>query len=220
VSAPERLLGHPVALLGFDARETFVPPARSWTTRRREDFLLRPEVEKPLSVDTWAWPSIFGDGFTDRDRPTELPEMPAWRGASQTLWDDLASMDEALRAVPRSSYCRIAVAWFLEAADTQPPPYIVEISPGRIESTWTLLGLDVADGWLLSGLSNCGYDTSERAIFRRDWAGQLNEHHLFESLPIARAFRDATNVRVPEHAPFFVFALFRIDGDEPSTTGG
>src|SRR6185295_8059532 len=98
-SAPERLLGHPVALLGFDARETFVPPARSWTTRRREDFLLRPEVEKPLSVDTWAWPSIFGDGFTDSDRPTEvqLPEMPAWRGANQTLWDDLASMDEALR---------------------------------------------------------------------------------------------------------------------------
>jgi hypothetical protein len=27
----------------------------------------------------------------------------------------------------------------------------------------------------------------------------------------ARAFRDATNVRVPEHAPFFVFALFRVD---------
>ena len=140
--------------------------------------------------------------------------MPAWRGANQTLWDDLASMDGALRAVPRSSYCRIAVAWFLEAADTQPPPYIVETSPDRIESSWTLLGLDVADGWLLSGLSNCGYDPSERASLPLQWGGELNEHHLFDRLTAARAFRDATNVRVPEHAPFFVYGVLRIRAAE------
>jgi hypothetical protein len=65
----------------------------------------------------------------------------------------------------------------------------------------------------LSGLSNCGYEPPERATFRRDWARRLNDHHLFEDLATARGFRDATDGRVSEHAPFFVFALFRIDAE-------
>lgn len=56
-------------------------------------------------------------------------------------------------------------------------------------------------------------DTAVWPNFRRDWSGKLNEHHLFESPTTARAFRDASNLRVPEHAPFFVFALLRIDDE-------
>jgi hypothetical protein len=80
-----------------------------------------------------------------------------------------------------------------------------------LRTVWSLLGYDVADGALTSGLSNCGYDPSERPSLRRDWAGELNEHHLFEDPAAARAFRDVTDARVPEHAPFLVYCLLRID---------
>jgi len=214
------VLGSPAVLLGFDARETFVPSSRAWTPGRRDDFLLRPEVEKPLSVDTWVWPSVFGDGLPEAERLGPL-EVPSWRGGNDTLWDDLGRMDGSLGAVRKEVYCRIAVAWLLDdpgdaRATSGGAPYVVEITPGRVERGWTLLGLDVGDRWLLSGLTNCGYEPSERTALRSRWGGELNEHHLFDRLAPARAFRDATNVRVPEHAPFFVFALFRMDDDEAS----
>ncbi|MBJ6765061.1 hypothetical protein JGU66_30225 [Myxococcaceae bacterium JPH2] len=84
------------------------------------------------------------------------------------------------------------------------------IPPSKTED-WTLLGYDVADAGLTSGLSNCGYRPSELAQLRASWAAQLNGHHLFEEFGSALAFRDVTARRVPEHAPFFVYALWRDD---------
>jgi hypothetical protein len=196
----------PKVLLGFDARE-MVRPASAWNAERRELFLLRPDVERPLSVDTAVWPSVYGE-----------PPHVEWHGPNQSLWDDLERMDERLQAIPSTARWRIAVGWLVEnaGAHTGPgatPPYIAETRPGAAAEAWSVIGFDVADGWLTSGLTNCSYLASERAIFRRDWSGELNEHHLFESPATARAFRDASNRRVPEHAPFFVFALLRIDDE-------
>jgi len=49
--------------MGFDARE-MTSPARAWHADRRELYLLRPEVERPLSVDALVWPSVF-EGVAD-----------------------------------------------------------------------------------------------------------------------------------------------------------
>jgi len=191
------------ALLGFDAREMSAPP-RAWDADRRELYLLRPEVESPLSVDALVWPSVF----------ERVPDLE-WTGPVQALWDDLGRMDRKLQVLPRMPWWRIAVGWVPEDDRGRGAvfPLIPETSPRRPADDWSFLGFDVADGMHFSGLSNCGYEPSERPRFRRDWAGQLNGHHLFEDLSSARAFRDATNVRVVEHAPFFVFALFRIEDD-------
>jgi len=103
----------PKVLLGFDAREA-ISPVRDWDAARRELYLLRPEVTRPLSVDALVWPSVF-------ERLTDL----GWTGPV------------------------------------------------------------------------------------------LNEHHLFGNPATARAFRDATDARVPEHAPFFVYCLLGIaDAEE------
>ena len=188
----------PKALLGFDARDMHVP-ATAWDADRRELYLLRPDVPRPLSVDALVWPSVF-------DATEE------WRGPVQDLWDDLGRMDRKLQALPRTPRWRIAVAWVAEDDATRSAvfPSIPETSPDAPGDGWSILGFDVADGMLFSGLSNCGYEPSERAIFRRDWAAELNENHLFQSLAAARAFRDATDARVPEHAPFFVYCLLKI----------
>jgi len=199
------MVERPKVLLGFDAREA-ISPVRDWDAARRELYLLRPEVTRPLSVDALVWPSVF-------ERLTDL----GWTGPVEALWDDLARMDAKLEALPGTPRWRIAVAWVPEndARRTASPPTPAETTPDAPADDWSILGFDVADSMHISGLSNCGYQDSERAAFRRDWAGELNEHHLFGNPATARAFRDATDARVPEHAPFFVYCLLGIaDAEE------
>jgi hypothetical protein len=194
-------LENPRVLLGFDAREVSSPP-RDWDAARREEYLLRPEVERPLSVDTLVWPSVFG----------EIVDL-GWTGPVQGLWEDLGRMDQRLQTLPETAGWRIAVAWVPEndpRRSSEPANVPKSTTPNELGDEWSILGFDVADRWLLSGLANCWYEPSERTAFRRDWAGELNEHHLFHSAATARAFRDATDARVQEHAPFFVYCLLKI----------
>jgi len=41
-------------------------------------------------------------------------------------------------------------------------------------------------------------------------SSDLYRHHLFEDLPTAFAYRDASNRRVAEHGPFSVLGLYRV----------
>jgi hypothetical protein len=90
------------------------------------------------------------------------------------------------------------------------------MTPPTISDNWRLLGFDVADAGLTSGLSNCGHKQSEIAGLRASWVADLNEHHLFTDMARALAFRDVTDRRVPEHAPFFVYALSLVAGQAKS----
>jgi len=83
----------------------------------------------------------------------------------------------------------------------------------KVQPGWDFLGFDVADG-TTSGLSNCGYDEHQLAGLRRVWAPRLNHHGLFRELTDALAFRWLTNKRVPEHAPFYVYALWVVPLDD------
>jgi hypothetical protein len=71
----------------------------------------------------------------------------------------------------------------------------------------TSLGFDVSDGFLLSCLTNCGYREDEVEALRARWTSCLNVHHLFTRAADASAFRDMSNARVKEHAPFFVYGI-------------
>ncbi len=84
------------------------------------------------------------------------------------------------------------------------------ISPLMCPPEWELLGYDVSDGFLLSGLSNCGYREDESEELKRKFGGNLNQYHLFGDLEAAREFREIRNEQVPEHAPFFVYGLWSV----------
>jgi len=195
------------AVLGFDARVTGAHRP-VWEAGRRALYLLRTGVEAPLSADRLVWPSLFDlDG---------APPAPAWTGANALVWDDL----EALRGFvaerwppPVPPHAVVAVTWvsdrgFAEAGATG--PYREPTKPAATSPAWTMLGFDVADGSLLSGLMNCGYSTDEVDALRARWAPRLNERHLFGSIEDALAFRKVTDRRVPEHAPFFVYGLYLV----------
>ncbi len=205
------------ALLGFDARERFVEPESLWPPERRGGFLLREDVRKPLSVDTAVWPSLFGEGLPAAVRAglgMEALRSPGWRGPNQELWDNLSRMQRFLEPLPTEAYWRVAVSWVSVEGFSESRagggPYREKMEPEALGTDWTLLGFDVADAGFISGLSNCGYTPGEAAGLRATWASALNAHHLFDDLEKALAFREMTEGRVPEHAPFFVYALRRL----------
>ena len=83
--------------------------------------------------------------------------------------------------------------------------------PARSGSAgYDLLGYDVADYYLMSGLANCGYSPEEAASLAPAWAPLLNEWHLFDNPADATAFAAVTAKRVPEHAPFFAYGIYQL----------
>jgi hypothetical protein len=192
-------------LVGFDAREMWVDPTASWSEKRRADYLFRPDVQKPLSTDTVVWPSVFD--LNENGRP------PGCFG-HQDLCDKLTDVQAPLASVQPGRCYVIAITVFtgstseLQEWDELAPT----TTPAARDSSWTFLGFDVSDQWLLSGLSNCGFlpEVEDVSGLRAQWGPQLNQYHLFDSFDAATAFKDLSNVRVQEHAPFFVFGLWLV----------
>jgi hypothetical protein len=204
-------------LLGFDVREMFLSSTQTWDLARRDAYLLRGDVRKPLSVDSMVWPSVFGDGLSDRERERiqlDAMHLPKWRGPHQGLWDDLTRMQASLGPLASLEHCTVAISWVSTDGFLAPPgdagPYRERIKPPTSSAEWRVLGFDVADAGFTSGLANCGYRPAEVAAIRDSWASDLNDHHLFTNVDRAFAFKALTDRRVPEHAPFFVYKLSEV----------
>ena len=80
----------------------------------------------------------------------------------------------------------------------------------RKSSDWRFLGYDVADGGPCSGLSNCAYNAEEMPALLKRFSNRLNSNHLFDVYQDARDFKLLSDQRLPDHAPFYVIALYRI----------
>lgn len=85
------------------------------------------------------------------------------------------------------------------------------ISPDAVDDEWELLGYDVADYDLISGLCNGVVDSDEMAKLRHDWKHHLNEHHLFTEPQRAYQYIRVANTRYPSHTPYYVYALYGIE---------
>ncbi len=198
-------------LLGFDAREMWLDPQDYWPDSRKKMYLLRYDVARPFSTDTAVWRTIF-----DADISLQRPE---WTGPMMGLWDNLATLQEYMDTTwseRTQPYWLIAVTLQQDVRDSDnllvKYARTTDIIPTLRNPAWVLLGYDVSDQWLLSGLSNCGYGTnaSEIQILRETYTSDLNEHHLFDSIKPADDFMHLSDERVRAHAPFFVFGIWLI----------
>lgn len=131
------------------------------------------------------------------------------------FWDDVSNLVRHARKL-QSDYQLIAVTivrglWPDDDAYERErwDQYAGRLTPPALSEGSTLLGYDVSDDYLLSGLSNCGYE-GDAAALRKQWAALLNENHLFWEIEAAKAFAEMTDHRVEEHAPFWVFGLYAI----------
>lgn len=203
-------------LLGFGAREMWLDLKEDRFETDQFCFVLRQDVIKLLSVDTVVWASIFeGD---------EALPRPQWTGPIQWLWDDLQTLETHLHEVRSSEakpYWMIAITLRsdlckseeLEEWKTYRGAELIR--PSVRDESWELLGYDVADQWLLSSLTNCGFEKkTEVEAIRKKYNPALNAYHLFDAIEPAMEYRMFSDERVPEHAPFFVFGIWLIKKEE------
>lgn len=183
-------------LYGFDARAPVNAPDALWSEQRRSVYLLRPEVERPLSVDRRVWPPVPAAELTDGFAPDYWADLDALR--RKCVEADLAPGDFTLIA--------LGVA---DETDRE-RSLLVPCRPSSVQPDWCRLGYDVADTGLTSGLSNAGFLAEVEDVdgLRSSFGSQLGENGLFASPDDADAFRVRCDERLPEHAPFLVHALF------------
>jgi hypothetical protein len=205
----EEVAAQPVCgrLIGFDAREMWQEYHIAWPQERKDRYLLRQDIKKPLSTDTMVWPSVF-------DEVGELASPYNWRGS---LWDDLGNMIDFMKARPITTHLTfwtigitLVSGEFDAGQEEMGYPTLPALDLPAGSEDWTLLGYDVSDHSLLSGLSNCGYLEEEKRRFEKQWGEHLNHYHLFTEVEPAVEFREVSDRRVPEHAPFFVYGLYLI----------
>jgi hypothetical protein len=187
-------------LLGFDAREA--GGGGEWNEKRKGDFLFLPDVARPFSIDQMVWRPVV-----------EVHDSP------YRFWDDLARLQEMVRERPERPWI-VALGVSLSACSPEEAlavkPFIpVDRSgePNTEDARWAFLGYDVADlGGSISGLMNCGFLPGHEDVeaLRAIWGPKLNSRHLFDDFADAVAFKDFSNRRVPEHAPFFVNGIWLI----------
>lgn len=202
-----------LVVLGYDARERWCPRERLWPDERCAQYLLRPDVERPMSADVMVWPSVFANRQMDLLELEDLhigsagAAAPEMRGWVQWLWSDLDALRAALPDAHDRPHDVVAI--------TTPAPWHFDVpvsSPAAPSDGWMPLGYDVVDGWLLSGLTNCGYlDEDDIDGWRSHWARHLNDRHLFDDDRTADAFAAATSKRVREHAPFLTCRVWKVD---------
>ncbi|MBZ0274513.1 MAG: hypothetical protein K8I60_00125, partial [Anaerolineae bacterium] len=93
-------------LLGFDVREMWLGLS-DWPQSRRDLHLIKSDIEKPLSVDTMIWQSVFD--------LNPAPTLPDFRGPVQFLWDDIVGMRQHfnnIASVSQPSWTIAVTAYF------------------------------------------------------------------------------------------------------------
>ena len=204
--------------IGFDARENWLSFSQLWDTNRKELYLVKANVKKPLSVDMNVWPTILDAGGIvpvsayDNDL-AEFHGVPLSDEfqPNSPLFVDVYELENTLSGewpFANKPLMIVAITYFYDS-DTQPSkswPNVGTVSE-QIQPEWEFLGYDVADAGLLSGLLNCGYSPEEKRVANERWSQSLNEHHLFDDIGAAMSFREWTDNRVTEHAPFSIYGL-------------
>jgi hypothetical protein len=190
--------GSKVVWLGYEVRDWSAASIEKWSSGRRAVYLVSERVDRVLSVDCRVWPrwGMVAPGV-DENRLAGAGALMSNPVEAERLFD---------QAIAVGSGGLVLVG------------FSVEIDPGSVFKTFgvqaalappehlvpRLLGFDVADAALLSGLSNSGYAPGEMG----EWASQVNSSHLLPGVREAAHFRAFTETRVPEHSPFYVFGIW------------
>jgi hypothetical protein len=170
-------------VVGFDAREMWLDVDSQWTQdtkdlrQKKDELLLRQDVLKPLSVDHYVWHSVFSELTEPRlwhsvarraeyagtewddvfSESRKLSKPDTYRRGG--LWRNLASLQDYLHqswgSAWKPCYLVAAVELLNDELDGENEEEGLEpISPDVVDSQWKLLGYDVADYELYSGLFN------------------------------------------------------------------
>jgi hypothetical protein len=207
-------------VLGFSSRLNPLVRNSHWDDQRRNLYLIRPDIAVPLSVDLLVWPSLPdpSDGDSNEDSDETLSGGD-FHDQALHLATNLARIKQLTRTTNNSGtsgmaklICVTLLGEEVVAHDHWWAMAFAEaVAPDKIDPAWTFVGYDIADRYLTSGLSNCGYSLSEIERVRVEWKDEVNEFGLLKSVNPALRFREFTDKRVTQHAPFYIFGVYLID---------
>lgn len=178
-------------VVDFDAREMEEDFRSQLSQSDQGTFLIRADIVKPLSVDKAIWKSVV-----------QTEESTSYQ---QTRFADLAQLNKHLSKIA-ARYWIIAISQYLAVSDLA----CLVFTPTMRDPNWALLGYDVAEKELLSGLMDMGYRSEERTYALQEYGHSLNRYHLFDDQSIAFQFASWSNNRDPGHGPFFVCGIYFI----------
>lgn len=221
-------------MVGFDARELWLDIDSQWDKNECNTFLLRHDVLKPLSVDDFVWYSVFIEKTTSRiwegkstqsmyltdswkttfseNRFLEAPDLYQPR----RVWTDLNSLTRYLHQNWQDDWkpCAIIAVQEIINLDTiedeENNDFQPRIEPNEVQDDWVLLGYDVADYYLYSGLADGGIQDELFSKIKPEWVDNLNDYHLFTNPQTAFDYIEFANIRIPTHQPFYVYALYLV----------
>jgi hypothetical protein len=62
----------------------------------------------------------------------------------------------------------------------------------------------------ISSLTNCEFSIEEKNNFS-SFKLHLNKYGLFSDIVIANRYKLASDLRVKEHSPFYIYGLYKVD---------
>lgn len=197
-------------VLGYQIRVPIDQLASLWMQERRDQYLLNMGVEFPLSADRRVWPvadhpALVRQLFDDFESgPYQAPNGLSLFRLKKNAISDVTSLSKNGDVV-------IAIGVESDMANHLRDKHSIKLLGDEETPSGShvqLLGFDVCDEWLLSGLMNCGMDASDQAALRQKYAGKINLHGLFDDYETASNYSLDVNKIIPEHAPFFPASIF------------
>lgn len=194
-----------------------------WPEDRKQHFLYRLDVNIPISIDRNVTETIDSHFYDANTSGYTGPFSPRWENL-----DALRLLAKTSNINPEDYYflpISIDISLFTERelehwnsllgnkSQNVSPATLFEglASPNTVDKSWEFLGYDVADTGFTSAISNMGFTADDNLPkLRAQWGDTLNMHHLFNKTDDALRFKEFSNHRVPEHAPFFIYTLWRI----------
>ena len=211
-------------VLCYDIRQRILKQKSGWPADRCQTFLFRPDIMNPIATDRHVLTNHYYDANT---LPYTGPFSPFWKSLVelQRFLEQfkLNNFDDLLLAISIdvSLLTQSELEYFHSLLGNKNQKLLklklfeCLATPGKVQESWEFIGFDVSDSGFTSAISNMGF-TSDDDIpsLRAKWGPYLNEYHLFDQAENAVRFKEFSNQRAPEHAPFFVFGLWSISGDQ------
>lgn len=155
------------------------------------DIRLSKAAKRMLSVDKMIWP-----------RSAAFVQLLKTNEDLGRNWNFNLLLDSAIvAALPSTTAVRISC--LAEHQEVDPDKFSPMLC---VDEDVIILGYDVADLWLLSGVMNICYAEEDRAAWPQ-FVSALNENHLFDDPGIAIEFAEVLDDEVTEHAPFVVLQV-------------
>ena len=185
--------------LGYDLRKSPSTVSHLWSSNRREKYMLR-NVDYPLSVDCDVWPVAIS--------PANPTMVGLWHSTEEIYNSipnsDLKSTEHIVIQISVLAVVGFHKYWKDLSQGVDQEPEVTHA--GRL----SLLGFDIADKYLLSGLSNCMLSSAELNKLRQQFEGSINENGLVSGEVEAESLTNFYNKNVLEHSPFFAYRVCRV----------